>query len=149
MNKRFVLMALVLSMFFSMGLYSCTSSSTDRQLSAGYSFVLSRLKSPSNTTLVKSLYGGQIRNLVEEHCSVKLPSCITVGCFEVDTPNSFGALLRETFWVFYKNGIPCHLETSKALDKVSSTRNGRLLITALEMNGCKCEWNSNWLLWKD
>lgn len=111
---------------------------SDFHIKEGYSFILTRVKSPSNTSLQASKYGQDVKNMVEEHCHVKLPTCITVGYFSVDTPNGFGTLIREGFWVFYRNGSPCHLETDAALDKVAATQNGHLLISALEMNGCGC-----------
>lgn len=110
----------------------------DSYIKAGFSFILSRVKSPSNTSLLASKYGKEVKSMVEEHCHVKLPACINVGYFSIDTPNGFGTLVREGFWVFYRDGNPCHLETGDALDKVAATQNGHLLISALEMNGCGC-----------
>lgn len=108
------------------------------QIKKGYSFILSRVKSPSNTSLQASKYSKEVKNMVEEHCHIKLPACITVGYFSVDTPNDYGTQIREGFWVFYRDENPCHLETDTALDKIAATQNGHLLISALEMNGCGC-----------
>lgn len=126
------------SWFISINKKGGISNESDSYIKDGYSFILSRVKSPSNTSLLVYKYGTEVKNMVETHCQVNLPNCITVGYFYVDTPNSFGALLREDFYVFYRNGIPCHLETEEALKKVETTQNGHLLLNALEMNGCGC-----------
>lgn len=109
-------------------------------LNSGYTFVLSHLKSPSSTSLLESQYGVEVKKVVEEHLRVTLPQRITVGFFTVDTPNSFGTLLRETFFVFYSDGKPCHLETSKSLDETAAYPNaGTILLSALKINGCNCD----------
>ena len=123
---------LCLSLFF----YSCNVNSSE--VNAGYNFILKQLKAPNSANLERGLYHSKIKETIEEHCNVKLPSCISVGHFEVSAQNSFGGTITQTYFVFYKNGIPCHMETDESIDRVANSRQGYILNTALEVNGCAC-----------
>lgn len=126
------LLMLCLSLCFN----SCDSNSSE--VKAGYNFILKNLKSPSGATLESGVYHEKIKEVMEEHCKVTLPSCISVGQFKVSAQNSFGAITTQTYYVFYRNGIPCHMETNESIDRVAMSGQGYILNTALEMNGCSC-----------
>jgi len=117
---------------------------------AGWEFVKSRLLSPSSAKLISSKYGAEVKQILEKKCSnsdALLPDCITVGYFEYDAQNGFGALIRESAFVFYKNGNPCYMETASAINDALNelTRMGipqnfiPTINAALEINNCGCE----------
>lgn len=106
---------------------------------AGYSFIVKRLKSPSSANLIECIYSDDIKKVVEKAIDSSLPSCITVGYFEVEAQNSFGGMVRNSYWVFYRNGVPCHLETTDDIDYVIRSGNpSQAIHLALSSNGCGC-----------
>lgn len=126
----------ILMSYLSTCFYSCDTNSSE--VKAGYDFILKNLKSPNSATLESGAYHKKMKEIVEEHCKVILPSCISVGQFKVSAQNSFGTIITQTYYVFYKNGIPCHMETDESIDRVANSGQGYILNTALEMNGCSC-----------
>jgi hypothetical protein len=128
-----------------------SSKTTNQIIEAGWEFAKSRLLSPSTSKLVSSKYGIEVSQSLEKYSTktgAKLPDCITVGYFEYDAQNGFGALIRDGAYVFYRNGKPCYLETKSAIENsIASYYNMGIpenFIPALNMvitewNGCGCE----------
>jgi hypothetical protein len=130
------LVSLATMVALSVGFSSCGAGEMEEK---GWSFILNHLRSPGSATLIKYGYGDDIKKIVEQHCKTTLPACITVGFFEYDAQNGFGALLRQSSFVFYKNGTPCHVESDEDLDEVASIGRSDVLILALESNNCGCK----------
>lgn len=122
--------------FISLSFCSCDTNSAE--VRAGYDFVLRNLKSPNSATLENGMYHKKIKEVMEEHCNVTLPACISVGQIRVSAQNSFGAIITQTYYVFYRDGVPCHMETDESIDRVANSGQGYILNTALEINGCSC-----------
>jgi hypothetical protein len=94
----------------------------------GWSFIYNRLKSPSTARLVG--YVGP-----KEDASVKFANAIdlpglSLATYQVDAQNSFGAMIRQVFVVFFKNGKPMHMEDANSLKGDVS-----LLRVTLKING--------------
>lgn len=94
----------------------------------GWAFIYNRLKSPSTARLVG--YVGP-----KEDVSVKFANAIdlpglSLATYQVDAQNSFGAMIRQVFVVFFKNGKPMHMEDANSLKGDVS-----LLRVTLEING--------------
>jgi len=105
------------------------------------SYVLARLKSPSSARLVEYLDPNSAKQLLN-NAGYSLPSCTKVTRLIVDSQNSFGAMLRSTYFVFFKNGKPCHLEDSDSLTEVTllgSSMQTTIIKATLKVNDCSCE----------
>lgn len=138
-----ILVGLVTLVALIIGFSSCGGGSSSGRLNskeqAGYSFVLKRLKSPSSANLIEHGYGDKFKKAVETAIHGTLPSCITVGYYEIEAQNSFGGMVRDSYWVFYRNGVPCHVETSDNIDYAVRSGNPQGAISAaLSVNGCDC-----------
>lgn len=103
-------------------------SERDIIMERGWEFIYNRLKSPSTANLVG--YVGP-----NEDVSVKFANAIdlpglSLATYQVDAQNSFGAMIRQVFVVFFKNGKPMHMEDANSLKGDVS-----LLRVTLEING--------------
>jgi uncharacterized protein (DUF433 family) len=116
----------------------------------GQNFIKNRLRSPSSVVFISYKYGTEVKAMLEDFDEVTdthLIDCITVGLFEYDAQNGFGATIREQSFVFYKNEKPCYLETVADLIETYSTLASSgipqnfipTVNTALNLNGCGCE----------
>lgn len=94
----------------------------------GWAFVRQQLKSPSTATLVN--YVGTdatpCQNLAK---AIDLPG-LGIAMYEVDAQNGFGAMVRNEFLVFFKNGNPMHVEDASRVS--GSPRDMKL---TLQVNG--------------
>lgn len=94
----------------------------------GWAFVRQRLKSPSTATLVD--YVGTdappCQDLAKE---INLPG-LGIAMYQVDAQNGFGAMIRSNYLVFFKNGIPMHMEDASRVS--GSPRDMKL---TLQVNG--------------
>ncbi|MDR0331848.1 MAG: hypothetical protein LBI15_00105 [Dysgonamonadaceae bacterium] len=119
-------------------------------INAGWDFIKNRMLSPSTAKLVSYKHGNEAKRILLQYSpnsNAQLINCITVGYFEYDAQNAFGAMIRDKVFVFYKNGNPCWIETASDLDETFSilTRSGisqnfiPTINAALEFNGCGCE----------
>ena len=68
-----------------------------------------------------------------------LDECTKVTRVVVDSQNGFGALLRGYFFVFFKNGVPCHMEEGTSLQSIRGYDKTQMLNTVLMMNQCDCK----------
>ncbi|MBR1934156.1 MAG: hypothetical protein IJ841_10805 [Prevotella sp.] len=94
----------------------------------GWRYVCSHLKSPSTAQLVAYLPPTDEKMAVFAQ-KVDLPG-LNVAVFSVDAQNSFGATIRQTFMVFFKNMTPMHMEDAESLRGEFS-----LMRTTLKVNG--------------
>lgn len=138
------LISLVTLVTLSIGLSSCGDSNQAKE--NGWNFVKKSLRSPTTATLISFNYGDQIKQILEKSGG-NLQKCITVGYFEYDAQNGFGAMVRNECFVFFRNGIPCYMESVESIDNALNrlTNQGYphhfipTLNTALAGNGCGCE----------
>lgn len=112
-------------------LSACGGASYDKK---GWEFVLNHLKSPSSAKLVSYVDKNGMKEVFKK-ADIKLAPCITAEMYDCDAQNGFGAMIRESYVVFFKNGKPCHMEKSTSISKSSEVA----LKVALEMNGCGCD----------
>lgn len=124
------LFATVLIIFFCLLEIGCSVKSYDE---AGWKFLCKRLKSPSSAKLVSYVDKENMKDVLKK-ADIQLDPCITAEMYDYDAQNSFGAIIRDSYVVFFKNGKPCHLEKSNSIKK----GNSQLLKIALEMNDCGC-----------
>ena len=116
---------------------------------AGWEFIKSRMHAPSSARLISYRYGDEVMRMIQQYSPIsnaRLLDCITVGFFEYDAQNPFGAMIRDRVFVFFNNGNPCWIETVRGLDETISTltRVGipenfiPTLNATLKFNGCGC-----------
>ena len=99
----------------------------------GWKFLRNHLKSPSTAELVG--YNGTDNESCKEFArSIDLPG-LSVATYEVDAQNSYGAMLRKKYFVFFKNGEPIHVEEAESVVKAVQTHNFHLIRTTLKING--------------
>lgn len=114
-----------------------TSSGPDyKTLSINY--VASKLKSPGSAQLVDYAGVADARKMLI-NAGFKLSECTKVTRVVVDSQNGFGALIRGFYFVFFKDGKPCHLETSENLQSAAGYGNmTTMLYVALGVHNCDC-----------
>lgn len=100
---------------------------------AGWNFLCNRLTSPSSAKLVSYVNKENMKEVFRK-ADIHLGSCITAEMYDYDAQNAFGATIRDSYVVFFKNGKPCHIEKSTSIKKSTEIA----LKAALEMNGCGC-----------
>ncbi len=89
----------------------CITSCTDQtQRNAGWDYVCTRLKSPSTAKLI-GYAAPDAPPCVEFANKIGLDG-LSVAMYEVDSQNGFGAMVRDEFLVFFKNGVPMHMEVA-------------------------------------
>ena len=76
----------------------------DPYMEQGWIFLLTRLKSPSTASLIS--YMPPTENATRGIASELNMSGLEIAVFNVDAQNSFGAMLRSRYYVFYRDGIP-------------------------------------------
>lgn len=94
----------------------------------GWAFVYNRLKSPSTARLVGYVDPKEDES-VKFANAINLPG-LSVATYQVDAQNSFGAMIRQIFIVFFKNGRPMHMEEASSLKG-----DANLLRATLRING--------------
>ena len=94
----------------------------------GWAFICNRLKSPSTAHLV-GYVGPKEKASMNFANAIDLPG-LSLATYQVDAQNSFGAMIRQVFVVFFKNGIPMHMEDANSLKGDVS-----LLRMTLKVNG--------------
>ena len=105
--------------------------------SMSVSYVSSKLRSPGSASLVQYDGPNDTKNIYETEHNYTFEITRVV----VDSQNGFGALLRGYFFVFFKNGSPCHMEDANSLGSASYGYMDKtmLLNTTLQMNQCDCK----------
>jgi hypothetical protein len=108
--------------------------------SMSVSYVSSKLRSPGSASLVQYDGPNDTKSMLSQ-AGFKLDECVKVTRVVVDSQNGFGALLRGYFFVFFKNGQPCHMEDANSLGSASYGYMDKtmLLNTTLQMNQCDCK----------
>lgn len=108
--------------------------------SMSVSYVSSKLRSPGSASLVQYDGPNDTKNMLTQ-AGFKLDECVKVTRVVVDSQNGFGALLRGYFFVFFKNGSPCHMEDANSLGSSSYGYMDKTLLlnTTLQMNQCDCK----------
>jgi hypothetical protein len=115
-----------------------TTSSGPNYKTLSINYVASRLRSPGSAQLVE--YAGVVdsKKLLID-AGFKLSECTKVTRVVVDSQNGFGALIRGFYFVFFKNGKPCHIEDAANLHNVAGKEYMTdVLNIALNMNNCDC-----------
>lgn len=92
---------------------------TDPYLESGWRFVKNRLKSPSTATLVGYLSPNEqpTRALTNDLDW----NGVELAVFEVDAQNGFGAMIRDRFYVFFRNGEPRVMMTESEVSGATMT----------------------------
>ena len=96
------------------------------------------MKSPGSAELVDYSNVNDTRKILI-NSKFNLSDCTKVTRVVVDSQNGFGAFIRGYYFVFFKNGKPCHMEESESI--ISAARSGNrtdILYIALDMNNCDC-----------
>jgi hypothetical protein len=108
--------------------------------SLSVNYVAGRLRSPSSAVLVEYLEPVSARKKLED-AGFSLESCQHVTRVAVDAQNGFGVVVRGIYYVFFRNGQPCHVEEADSLIEVarSGYSASSILSASLRMNGCDCE----------
>ena len=125
----------------------------EKELQAFYSqlkgvtinYVVNNLKSPSTASPVLYRNPKDTKSLLDQSGNYLKScegSCQTM--LTVDAQNSFGAYIRETYVVFYRNNRPCHMESLKEIDRTRNSQNtignmNAILEVSLQLNGCSCK----------
>ena len=125
----------------------------EKELQAFYSqlkgvtinYVVNNLKSPSTASPVSYRNPKDTKSLLDQSGNYLKScegSCQTM--LTVDAQNSFGAYIRETYVVFYRNNRPCHMESLKEIDRTRNSQNtignmNAILEVSLQLNGCSCK----------
>ena len=76
----------------------------DPYMEKGWNFLLTRLKSPSTASLVG--YMAPTEEATKGIAKELNMSGLEIAVFNVDAQNSYGAMLRSRYYVFYRNGVP-------------------------------------------
>jgi hypothetical protein len=101
-------------------------------------YVASKLKSPGSAQLVDYAGVADTREMLTK-AGFKLSECTKVTRVVVDSQNGFGALIRGFYFVFFKNGQPCHLEDAESLKSGAGYGNmTNMLNVTLGLNNCDC-----------
>ncbi len=77
---------------------------TDPFLEKGWNFLLNKLKAPSTASLVG--YISPDEALTRDLANEIGMNGIKIAVFQVDAQNGFGAMIRTTYYVFFRNGEP-------------------------------------------
>jgi hypothetical protein len=108
-------------------------------------YIVNRLKSPSTASVVNFNNPDVTRKMLNESGNY-LPNCDNVFAtmLTVDAQNSFGAYIRSTYVLFFKNNKPCHWEDVKSIDRARQSQStvgmmNSMLQLTLDMNGCGCK----------
>jgi|GEM_PF-3218723 len=103
-------------------------------------FIVPSLVSPSSAVLVEYTGPAEAESILSQS-GYSLPECNQVTRLVIDSQNRFGATLRGFYFVFFRNGVPCHWESSDSIREALGMRyQGPTIINAtLKMNGCGCD----------
>jgi hypothetical protein len=108
-------------------------------------YVVNRLRSPSTANVVNYNNPEITRQMLNKSGNY-LPNCdnVCATMLTVDAQNGFGAYIRSTYVLFFKDNSPCHLEDVRDIDEARQSQNtygamnGMLELT-LNLNGCGCK----------
>ena len=115
-----------------------TTSSGPNYKTLSINYVASKLKSPGSAQLVEYSGVADARKMLTG-AGFNLSECTKVTRLVVDSQNGFGALIRGFYFVFFKNGKPCHVEESESLQSGAGYGNRTdMLYVALNINNCDC-----------
>ncbi len=140
--KKFLLSVVLVLSISSLNAQTKTSSKSKssgpnyKQMSLNY--VSSKLRSPGSASLVQYDGPNDTKNMLTQ-AGFNLDECSKVTRVVVDSQNGFGALLRGYFFVFFKNGTPCHMEEANSLQSIRGYDKTTMLNTVLMMNECNCK----------
>lgn len=79
----------------------------------GWIFLRNRLKSPSTAKLVGHVSPNE--DACENMASALNIDGLSIAMYQVDAENSYGAMLRSNYLVFFKDGEPQELETAETI----------------------------------
>jgi hypothetical protein len=129
---------IIFSLLFSMA-YAQNKSSSPNYKQMAISYVKKQLKSPASAQIVQYEGNANSRKVLSES-GFDLAQCQKVSIVVIDAQNSYGAMLRNYFFVFFKNDKPCHMEDVKSLGSASSWMDKTTMLrTTLKMNYCDCQ----------
>jgi hypothetical protein len=114
-----------------------SKSTTKNYENMSLNFVANQLKSPGSAQFIEYLDVIETKELLK-NAGFRLKECTEVTRVMVDSQNGFGALLRSTWFVFFKNGIACHAEEAKSLQNTGIGDKTMMINMALEWNNCDC-----------
>lgn len=100
------------------------------EVGKGWAYLKQRLKSPSSAKLVS--YAEPNESACREFASEIGLSGLSIASYRVDAQNSFGAMIRSDYFVFFKNGEPKYMEEGNSLSRSGDIK---FLRMALEMHG--------------
>lgn len=107
-------------------------------------FIINRLKSPSTASVIFYYEPDKAAEMLNK-AGHWLPKCdeVCATMLTVDAQNGFGAYLRTTYVLFFKDTKPCHLEDVRSLDQAAAEMSTigemrQMLSFTLTMNGCNC-----------
>ncbi|MFN5032877.1 MAG: hypothetical protein ACK5FX_11720, partial [Flavobacteriia bacterium] len=107
-------------------------------------YVVKRLKSPSSANVIKYNNPDQTKELLNKSGNY-LPNCdnVCATMLTVDAQNGFGAFIRSTYVLFFKDNSPCFLTDVKEIDAARQSQNtygamNAMLETILNINECGC-----------
>lgn len=95
----------------------------------GWAFLLKHLKSPSTASLVgyADPSAAPCQDLAK---SLNLPG-LGVAMYQVDAQNSYGAMIRQNYLVFFKNGSPVNLDEAESI----ANKPAHIIRSWLSLNG--------------
>lgn len=114
-----------------------TKSTTKNYEDMSLNFVINKLKSPGSAQFVDYLDAIETKEILIK-AGFRLKECTEVTRVVVDSQNGFGALLRSTWFVFFKSGMACHAEEAKSLQNTGMGDKTMMINMALEWNNCDC-----------
>lgn len=106
-------------------------SSDSTMVKTGQEAVLNVLKSPSTAKFISYGKSSKVKPIIEEHLGIKTKDNRDVMLFEVEAQNSFGGMVKSTFFVFYIDGKPIDVVEENSILSPNKSN----VIAALNYNG--------------
>ena len=101
-------------------------------------YVSSKLRSPGSARYLEYSNPKETK-LMLNNIGFNFSECTKITRLVVDSQNGFGALIRGFYFVFFKDGKACHIETAESI--VGNSAYGdksEMLKVALRINSCDC-----------
>jgi hypothetical protein len=120
-------------------LFSNISISQSKEVKLAFEVVKTKVLSPGSLKLVESVESDYLKKFLLEK-GMDFGHCVSTVIITVDSQNIYGALIRDVYWVFFKNGVPCACENSKSVDVfIGSGETGqRRLEEVIKNSTCGC-----------
>lgn len=115
-----------------------TKSGTPDYKNLTINYVSSNLRSPGSARYIEYSNPNETK-LMLNNIGFNFSECTKITRLVVDSQNGFGALIRGFYFIFFKDGKPCHLETAESI--VGNSAYGdksEMLKVALRINNCDC-----------